>query len=179
MCRRYWRRAMPAWRATACECSARRPRRSRPSTWPASCHRDLCPRNLLFTKHGTKLIDFGLTVPAYGRFLEPGVRVGNPNYMAPEVIRRKPIDQRLDVFAFGVTAYKICSQELPWPAGTTGMAAMSHDQTPVDIREHRPKLDPILARAIHWCLESDAERRCPSMQKLLETIRGLDREEVG
>ena len=142
-------------------------------------HRDLCPRNLLFTKHGTKLIDFGLTVPAYGRFLEPGVRVGNPNYMAPEVIRRKPIDQRLDVFAFGVTAYKICSQELPWRAGTTGMAAMSHNQKPVDIREHRPKLDPILARAIHWCLESDAERRCPSMQKLLETIRGLDREEVG
>ena len=76
-------------------------------------HRDLCPRNLLFTKHGTKLIDFGLTVPAYGRFLEPGVRVGNPNYMAPEVIRRKPIDHRLDVFAFGVTAYKICSNQLP------------------------------------------------------------------
>ena len=56
---------------------------------------------------------------------------------------------------------------------------MSHDQKPVDIREHRPKLDPILAKAIHWCLESDAERRCPSMQTLLETIRGLEREEVG
>ncbi len=68
------------------------------------------------TKDGRdlKLFDFGLTVPATPPFMQPGVRVGNPNYMAPEVVRRKPIDQRLDVFALGVMAYEICTGQLPW-----------------------------------------------------------------
>ena len=44
--------------------------------------------------------------------MQPGVRVGNPNYMAPEVVRRKPIDQRLDVFAFGVTAYELYTDDI-------------------------------------------------------------------
>ena len=64
-----------------------------------------------------KLIDFGVTVPATPQFLQPGVRTGNPNYMAPEIVRRKPTDQRVDVFAFGDTAYEICTGELPWLRG--------------------------------------------------------------
>ena len=128
------------------------------------------------TKDGKdlKLIDFGVTVPATPPFMQPGVRVGNPNYMAPEVVRRKPIDQRLDVFAFGVTAYELFTGgHLPWPRGDTGMAAMSHDQPPVDIRQHLPKIDPMLAKAIHWCLEAEVERRCPSMEKFLQAIQNV------
>ena len=75
--------------------------------------------------------------------------------MAPEIVRRKPTDQRVDVFAFGVSAYEICTGELPWPRGTTGMAAMSHDQPPTDILQYRPKLHPELAKAIHSCLEAE------------------------
>ncbi len=138
-------------------------------------HRDICPRNFFVSKDGKnlKLIDFGVSVPAEAAFMQPGVRVGNPNYMAPEVVRRKPIDQRLDVFAFGVTAYELCTAgHLPWPRGDTGMAAMSHDQPPADIRQRLPKIDPMLAKAIHWCLEAEAERRCPSMEKFLQAIKG-------
>ena len=93
-------------------------------------HRDVCPRNLLFTTDGgvCKLTDFGLSVPATPPFLKPGNRTGTPNYMAPELVRRHPTDVRLDVFAFGVSAYEICTNELPWPRGSTGMAAMTHDQ---------------------------------------------------
>ena len=90
-------------------------------------HRDICPRNFLLTnnREDLKLIDFGLTVPATRWFMQPGNRTGTPNYMAPELVRRRPTDQRLDVFAFGVTAYEICTFELPWLRGTTGMAAMT------------------------------------------------------
>jgi serine/threonine-protein kinase len=144
-------------------------------------HRDICPRNFLLSKDGKdlKLIDFGVTVPAVGQFLQPGIRVGNPNYMAPEVVRRKPIDQRLDVFAFGVTAYEMCSYQIPWLRGNTGMAAMTHDQPPVDIRRYRPNIDPALAKAIHWCLEAEPARRCGSMARFLDAIKGVVREDAG
>jgi len=136
-------------------------------------HRDICPRNFLLTnkREDVKLIDFGLTVPATRWFMQPGNRTGTPNYMAPELVRRHTTDQRLDVFAFGVTAYEICTYELPWVRGTTGMAAMSHDQPPTDISQYRPDIDPTLAKAIQSCIEPDVNRRCPSMETFLRAIK--------
>jgi eukaryotic-like serine/threonine-protein kinase len=138
-------------------------------------HRDICPRNFFLSKDGStvKLIDFGLTVPAEPAFMQPGVRTGNPNYMAPEIVRRRPTDKRLDVFAFGVSAYELFTGQLPWQRGTTGMAAMSHDKPPTEITQHRPKIQPTLAKAIHSCLEADPARRCPSIEKFLLAIRGV------
>ena len=57
-------------------------------------HRDVCPRNFVLDRavKNLKLIDFGLTVPATAPFMQPGNRTGTPNYMAPELVRRrKPI----------------------------------------------------------------------------------------
>jgi serine/threonine-protein kinase len=136
-------------------------------------HRDVCPRNFLLTnkRQDIKLIDFGLTVPATRMFMQPGNRTGSPNYMAPELVRRRATDQRLDVFAFGVTAYEFCTYRLPWLRGTTGMAAMSHDQPPTHITKYRPQIDPVLADAIHACLEPDMSKRCPSMEAFLTLIQ--------
>jgi serine/threonine-protein kinase len=136
-------------------------------------HRDICPRNLMLDGAGenVKLIDFGLSVPATKPFMQPGNRTGTPNYMAPELVRRKSTDQRLDIFAFGVTAYEMCTYELPWLRGTTGMAAMGHDRPPIDVRKHRPQINPRLAGAIHSCIEPNVEKRCPSMEEFLRMIR--------
>lgn len=142
-------------------------------------HRDICPRNLLLTGDGTtcKLTDFGLTVPATEPFMQPGNRTGTPNYMAPELVRRYATDQRLDVFAFGVTAYEMCTFELPWMRGTTGMAAMTHNRPPTDIRQYRPQINEQLANAIHSCLEPEVKKRCPSMEKFLTMIRRIEHED--
>jgi eukaryotic-like serine/threonine-protein kinase len=143
-------------------------------------HRDVCPRNFLLTnnRNELKLIDFGLTVPAKPEFMQPGNRTGTPNYMAPELVRRKSTDQRLDVFAFGVTAYEFCTFELPWMRGTTGMAAMTHDRPPTDIRHYRPQIHPALAKAIHACIEPELNRRCPSMEAFLQMIRDVGHEDA-
>jgi eukaryotic-like serine/threonine-protein kinase len=143
-------------------------------------HRDVCPRNLMLTDGGKnlKLIDFGLAVPASPKYLQPGNRTGTPNYMAPELVRRRPIDERVDVFAFGVTVYEICTGELPWLRGETGMAAMSHDRPPTDIREHRPQIHPQLAKAIHSCIEPEPKNRCPSIERFLQVIGRVDSDDA-
>ncbi|MGL6194307.1 MAG: serine/threonine protein kinase [Thermoguttaceae bacterium] len=143
-------------------------------------HRDICPRNLLFTGDANilKLTDFGLSVPAVPPFTDPGNRTGTPNYMAPELVRRRPTDQRLDIFSFGVTIYELCCRQLPWPRGDSGLAAMTHDQPPTPIQDYRPDINPVLATAIHSCLEADPKKRCQSMQKFLIAIARVEYEDV-
>jgi eukaryotic-like serine/threonine-protein kinase len=143
-------------------------------------HRDICPRNFVVDKScdSLKLIDFGLTVPATAPFMQPGNRTGTANYMAPEVVRRRPTSQRLDVFAFGVTAYELCAFELPWPRGA-GLAAMAHGSVePTDIRVYCPSIDPRLERAINACMDSTPEKRPASMEEFLKMIKGVERENV-
>jgi serine/threonine protein kinase len=139
-------------------------------------HRDVCPRNFICTDQevsGVKLIDFGLTLPAQKAFMQPGNRTGTPLYMAPEVIRRRWTDQRLDVFAFGVTAYHLCTFELPWKVTeTSGLAALDHDtKEPKNILVSNPDLDPILAKAIMRCIEPAVEKRMPTMDAFIQQIR--------
>lgn len=143
-------------------------------------HRDICPRNLIFTEYDKilKLTDFGIAVPATASFMQPGNRTGTANYMAPELVRRYKTDKRLDIFAFGVTAYEICAGELPFPSGFTGMAAMTHDQPPTDIRKYRPHINPRLAKAIHRCFEAEANDRFASMADFLTAIEGVEKEDL-
>jgi serine/threonine-protein kinase len=137
-------------------------------------HRDICPRNFILRPDGRLvLIDFGLTVPDKPVFLQPGNRIGTPNYMAPEVVRRKQADKRLDVFSFGVTAYEICTLDLPWPGGKSGSAAMTHDSPPTPLRDRWPEAPEPLAKAIEACLEADPGRRPESMDKFLSLIARL------
>ena len=142
-------------------------------------HRDVCPRNLILTGENgiMKLTDFGLSVPATPPFMQPGNRTGTPNYMAPELVRRRATDVRLDVFSFGVTAYEMCTGHLPWLSGHTGQAAMAHDHPPADIRTYRPHLNDELAQAIHFCIEPDLGKRCPSMERFLAAIRHVEHDE--
>lgn len=145
-------------------------------------HRDVCPRNFICSQDTSwlKLIDFGLTVPDQAEFRMPGNRTGTPQYMAPEIVRRRSTDQRVDVFAFGVTVYRFLTFEHPWGStDTTGKTALAHDTVAVtDIRTHRPNLDPKLADAVHRCLEVNPDKRPDSLKKFLSLIRNVEKEEV-
>ena len=140
-------------------------------------HRDICPRNFICTKDADslKLIDFGLSLPMEKAYMRPGNRTGTPNYMAPEIVRRRSTNQRVDLFALGVTAYQTCALTLPWPGGdNTGLAAMQHGvHKPVNLMHICPDLDPTLAAAITQCLEADSNRRPQSAGEFLKTIQGV------
>lgn len=142
-------------------------------------HRDVCPRNFVLSRDlGTlKLIDFGLAVPATPPFMQPGNRTGTPNYMAPELVRRRKADQRLDIFAYGVSMFEMFAYDLPWPRGTSGQAAMAHGtEPPADLRKLCPAIDPKLAAAIHACLAAEPDQRPATMRKFLEMIRDMQSE---
>jgi serine/threonine-protein kinase len=138
-------------------------------------HRDICPRNFICSKdaRSLKLIDFGLTLPATPEFMQPGNRTGTPQYMSPEIARRRKTDHRVDIFSLGVTFYQLITFELPWPsADTTGTVAMLHDtQKPVDILTLAPQLDPAIAKLIHDCLANDPAGRPADAAAVLRTLR--------
>jgi serine/threonine-protein kinase len=144
-------------------------------------HRDICPRNFVCSKDAAslKLIDFGLTVPAEKEFMLPGNRTGTPNYMAPEVVRRKPTDQRLDIFAFGVSMYELFAFDLPWQRGSDGRAAMAHGLSdPPPLRKFYPTVHPIIETAIHMCMEANPDDRFPSMAQFLKATVRLKHEDA-
>jgi eukaryotic-like serine/threonine-protein kinase len=138
-------------------------------------HRDICPRNFICSQDMTmvKLIDFGLSVPAKKEFMQPGNRTGTPLYMAPEVVRRRATDQRLDIFSFGVTCYQLVCFEHPWPGTeTSGLAALNHDTSPpADILKFRPDTPPLLASAIMQALQANPTQRTPDMDSFIKQIK--------
>jgi eukaryotic-like serine/threonine-protein kinase len=144
-------------------------------------HRDVCPRNFVCSPDASslKLIDFGLTLPAKKEFMQPGNRTGTPNYMAPEVVRRKQTDQRLDVFAYGVSMYELFAFDLPWQRGDTGQAAMTHGMSsPPPLKKYYPKIHPTLEAAIHKCMEAEPDNRFQNITQYLKTISRLTSEDA-
>lgn len=147
----------------------------------AFIHRDVCPRNFMVDEQGDhlKLIDFGLTVPATPPFMQPGNRTGNPNYMAPELVKRQPTDQRLDIFAFGVSAYEICCGQLPWERGDTGLVAMKHaEHPPVEIERYRPQINPKLSAVIARSIERQSEKRFADMKQVLKALEQVETDDA-
>src|SRR6185436_16903516 len=110
-------------------------------------HRDLKPSNIFLTPHGVKLLDFGLArwfgsaFDSLTPLTTPGMLVGTPHYLAPELISSEPVDARADLFAVGAVLYEalsgqkafpgrnvmeviraVCGQEPPPLGGTTAVA---------------------------------------------------------
>ena len=84
-------------------------------------HRDLKPSNIFLSRHGVKLLDFGLARPFVSHaapdetgLTRPGLLLGTPRYMAPEMIEGRVVDARSDLFVMGVVLYEMLAGEPPF-----------------------------------------------------------------
>jgi serine/threonine protein kinase len=138
-------------------------------------HRDVCPRNVMVDREGVvKLIDFGLTIPNRPEFWKPGNRTGTPNYLAPELIRRVATDKRVDLFALGVTAYEVYTNNLPWEKAQSLQTLLSHMNSPGrDPRDFRPDLDKATAAFLVKAVARDPRERFQTAAEFREALQAL------
>lgn len=138
-------------------------------------HHDINSRNFLVDReHQVKLIDFGLAVPNTAAFRRPGNRTGTLQYMAPELLRREPIDERIDIFAFGVLAYEFLTDRMPYDAtNSTTMAMQRINTDPLDPARARPQLSEELCEILRKLTARRKDERWPAMQTLPEALRSV------
>ena len=80
-------------------------------------HLDFKPENVIVSRNAAvRLVDFDLAQPITEKPRKITKNPGTPAYMAPEQLSGQPIDQRVDVFAFGVAAYELLTNQKPFPA---------------------------------------------------------------
>ncbi len=147
-------------------------------------HRDLCPRNVMVAKDEdgvgvVKLIDFGLTVPWTPQFCQPGNRTGTVDYLAPEVIKRMATDQRIDLFALGVTAYEVFTATLPWERTPSSEETLRRrlNTAPRKVRDVRPDLDEDIARVLMKSIERERTLRFETAAQFKDALQKLPKQD--
>ncbi|MBI1966929.1 MAG: serine/threonine protein kinase [Gemmatimonadetes bacterium] len=134
-------------------------------------HRDLKPDNVLIRSDGTAVItDFGIARAVSGYVASTGVNmtIGTPHYLSPEQAQGRPLDQRADFYALGVTLYKAATGEVPFTSTDWFELARMHvEDPPPSPRKKRPDISKRLERVIYRCLAKHPDDRYRNAEELL------------
>lgn len=137
-------------------------------------HLDFKPENVLVSRNGSvRLIDFDLAQPIPEKPKKMSKNPGTPGYMAPEQLQQQPIDPRVDIFAYGVAAYELLTNQKPFPGETPAeiLARQLDPAGPVPPREYNPDLPPALEKVILKCIALDPDKRHPFMSVLVRELQ--------
>jgi serine/threonine-protein kinase len=152
-------------------------------------HRDLKPGNIMLTRSGVKLLDFGLAkvmtpvaspaggltaLPTQMDLTQEGVLVGTVQYMAPEQFDGKEADARTDIFAFGAVLHEMTTGQRPFKGATQAalISAILRDE-PQPISQVQPTSPPALDRVVETCLAKDPEERWQSAHDLVRELKWI------
>ncbi len=146
-------------------------------------HRDLKPSNVFLTRHGVKLLDFGLARPGVDAstllltgLTEVGTVVGTPRYMAPEQVRGEPVDHRCDLFAAGTIVFEMLAGRPAFDGGTAVevLHATLHEQPPALTGSPAvAAMDRVIRRALSK-RPADRPSSAEAMAGELRGIHGID-----
>jgi serine/threonine-protein kinase len=152
-------------------------------------HRDLKPGNVMLTKTGAQLLDFGLArltahgeQPAVGSLTSAptqqapltgeGTILGTLPYMAPEQVEGKPADARTDLWALGTILYEMVTGVRAFEASTpTSLVGAILEREPTPLKERQPLTPPSLERLVRRCLAKDPDERWDTAHDLADELR--------
>jgi len=141
-------------------------------------HRDLKSNNIMIDKQGNvRIMDFGIA-----RSLETkgitgaGVMIGTPEYMSPEQVEGKEVDQRSDIYSLGVILYEMVAGRVPFEGDTPFTVGMKHKgETPQNPRELNSQISDELNRLILRCLEKEKETRYQSAGEVRSELENIEK----
>ena len=151
-------------------------------------HRDLKPGNIMLTKSGAKLLDFGLArlveLPSVDRaglsnlstesdpLTEPGTILGTWRYMSPEQLEGKEADVRSDIFSLGAVIFEMATGR-PAFNGTSKASVIASilSSTPPAISEFQKICPPTLDHLVRNCLEKDPDQRWQSARDVANELK--------
>jgi serine/threonine protein kinase/Tol biopolymer transport system component len=152
-------------------------------------HRDLKPGNVMLTRTGVKLLDFGLARAAEsaaspsgltalptvaGNLTQEGTILGTFQYMAPEQLEGKPADTRTDIFALGAVLYEMATGQKAFSGQSqASLIAAILEREPAPVSSIQPMTPPALERAIRSCLAKDPEDRWQSAKDVASELRWI------
>jgi eukaryotic-like serine/threonine-protein kinase len=145
-------------------------------------HRDLKPDNIFMCTgpdgeaRDCKVLDFGISKVASDdcdlAITTGGAVMGTPYYMSPEQIRGlEEVDERGDIYAFGVILYEILADSFPFDADTYGALVVKvATLDPIPLSVVRPDLDPALAEVVMRAMARERELRYPNVTELAQAL---------
>ena len=137
-------------------------------------HLDFKPENVMVSRNGSvRLVDFDLAMEIPSEPVKLKKNPGTPAYMSPEQLSGQPIDQRVDVFAFGVAAYELLTNQKPFP-GETSAEILARQTNRAEFflpRQLNPDIPVALEKIVLKCLESDPNRRYPFLSVLARDLK--------
>ncbi|KAI4347249.1 hypothetical protein L6164_008077 [Bauhinia variegata] len=141
---------------------------------PMIVHRDLKSPNLLVDKNWVvKVCDFGLSRMKNSTFLSSRSTAGTAEWMAPEVLRNEPSNEKCDVFSYGVILWELSTLQQPWggmnPMQVVGAVGFQHRR--LDIPDN---VDPAIADIIRKCWQTDPKLR-PSFAEIMAALKPLQK----
>jgi eukaryotic-like serine/threonine-protein kinase len=153
-------------------------------------HRDLKPGNIMLTKSGAKLLDFGLAKPtaikaaagtnvvtrtsSVGPITKKGHITGTLEYMSPEQVEGKEADPRSDIFALGAVLYEMATGKRAFEGKSTiSVASAILEKDPEPISKILPMSPPALGHVVRTCLAKEAEERWQSAGDVARELRWI------
>jgi len=135
-------------------------------------HRDINPSNMIVQPNDQiKILDFGLACPAG---TEDFSNTGTAYYMAPEQIDGKPVDQRTDIYALGITAFEMVTGRRPFPEENEKALLDLHLTRDVTDPGHIiPDIPDALREFILKSARCDPDQRYQNMDQAMAVLRPL------
>ena len=137
-------------------------------------HRDIKSENLMLTKEGqVKIMDFGLAkVKGATKLTKAGSTLGTTAYMSPEQASGEEVDQRSDIFSFGVVLYELLAGQLPFKGEHQAAVIYSIlNEEPQPLARYNNQVSPKLEEIVSKALAKDEEERYQHIDDLQADLR--------